>query len=61
MENDKIAATLEQLADLMEFTGANAFRLRAYRNGARVIRAKRRSVRQRSRRAAGIRQGRWPY
>ncbi len=26
------------LADLMEFQGANAFRLRAYRNGARVIR-----------------------
>ena len=29
---------LELLADLMEFQGANAFRLRAYRNGARVIR-----------------------
>lgn len=38
MNNDKIAATLEQLADLLEFTGANPFRLRAYRNGARVIR-----------------------
>ena len=37
MNNDKIAATLSQLADLLEFTGANAFRLRAYRNGARVI------------------------
>ena len=37
MNNDKIAATLNQLADLLEFTGANAFRLRAYRNGARVI------------------------
>ncbi len=38
MDNEKIAATLDQLADLLEFTGANAFRLRAYRNGARVIR-----------------------
>lgn len=38
MENAKIAKTLDQLADLLEFTGANAFRLRAYRNGARVIR-----------------------
>jgi len=37
MTNDKIAQTLHQLADLLEFTGANAFRLRAYRNGARVI------------------------
>ena len=38
MNNDKIAKTLEQLADLLEFTGSNPFRLRAYRNGARVIR-----------------------
>jgi DNA polymerase (family 10) len=38
MDNTKIAKTLDQLADLLEFTGANAFRLRAYRNGARVIR-----------------------
>jgi DNA polymerase (family X) len=38
MDNQKIAAALEQLADLLEFTGANPFRLRAYRNGARVIR-----------------------
>ncbi|MEL7496241.1 MAG: DNA polymerase/3'-5' exonuclease PolX [Planctomycetota bacterium] len=37
MNNEKIAKTLHQLADLLEFTGANAFRLRAYRNGARVI------------------------
>ena len=37
MTNDKIASTLDQLADLLEFTGANAFRLRAYRNGARII------------------------
>ncbi|MCH2182158.1 MAG: DNA polymerase/3'-5' exonuclease PolX [Mariniblastus sp.] len=38
MTNQKIAQTLEMLADLLEFQGANAFRLRAYRNGARVIR-----------------------
>ncbi len=38
MDNEKIAQTLNQLADLMEFQGANAFRLRAYRNGARKIR-----------------------
>ena len=37
MDNQKIANTLAQLADLLEFTGANAFRLRAYRNGARII------------------------
>ena len=38
MDNIKIAKTLDQLADLLEFKGANAFRLRAYRNGARMIR-----------------------
>ena len=37
MNNEKIAETLSQLADLLEFTGANAFRLRAYRNGSRII------------------------
>jgi DNA polymerase (family 10) len=37
MTNDKIASSLDQLADLLEFTGANAFRLRAYRNAARII------------------------
>ena len=37
MENKQLADTLEMLADLLEFQGANAFRLRAYRNGARVI------------------------
>jgi DNA polymerase (family 10) len=38
MNNQKIAATLKQLADLLEFSGANPFRLKAYRNGAQVIR-----------------------
>ncbi|HIA17841.1 MAG TPA: DNA polymerase/3'-5' exonuclease PolX [Planctomycetaceae bacterium] len=33
-----MAAALEQLADLLEFQGANAFRIRAYRNSSRVIR-----------------------
>lgn len=37
MDNEKLAKNLNQLADLLEFTGANAFRLRAYRNGARQI------------------------
>ncbi len=37
MDNEKIAQNLTQLADLLEFTGANAFRLRAYRNGARRV------------------------
>ena len=38
MNNPEIAATLDQLADLLEFQGANAFRIRAYRNSSRVIR-----------------------
>jgi len=38
LSNEKIASRLEQLADLLEFTGANPFRLKAYRNGARIIR-----------------------
>ena len=38
MNNEQIANTLEQLANLLEITGSNPFRLRAYRNGARVIR-----------------------
>lgn len=38
MNNIRIAEKLDQLADLLEFQGANAFRLRAYRNGARVVR-----------------------
>jgi len=36
--NSEIANVLEQLADLLEFQGANAFRIRAYRAGARRIR-----------------------
>lgn len=38
MNNVEIAAVFDQVADLLEFQAANPFRVRAYRNGARVIR-----------------------
>jgi DNA polymerase (family 10) len=38
MTNPQIADVFDQLAELLEFTGANPFRVRAYRNGARAIR-----------------------
>ena len=38
MKNDVIASHFELLADLLEIQGANPFRIRAYRNGARAIR-----------------------
>jgi DNA polymerase (family X) len=37
MDNYEIARTLEEVADMLEITGANFFRVRAYRNAARVI------------------------
>ncbi len=37
MSNAEIAAVLERVADLLEFKGANHFRIRAYRNGARAV------------------------
>ena len=37
MQNADVARLFEELADLMEIQGANAFRLRAYRNAARTI------------------------
>lgn len=37
MNNREIAAVFEQLADLLEFQGANPFRIRSYRSGARKI------------------------
>ncbi|MEZ6032371.1 MAG: DNA polymerase/3'-5' exonuclease PolX [Planctomycetaceae bacterium] len=37
MKNDTIASHFELLADLLEIQGANPFRIRAYRNGARTI------------------------
>jgi len=38
MNNAQIAAALEEIADLLEFQGANPFRTRAYRNSARAVR-----------------------
>jgi DNA polymerase (family 10) len=38
LNNSQIADVLEELADLLEFQGSNAFRIRAYRNAARTIR-----------------------
>lgn len=37
MTNREIAASLDEVADLLEFQGANPFRIRAYRNGARKV------------------------
>jgi DNA polymerase (family X) len=37
MTNQEISAAFEQIADILEFQGANAFRVRAYRNAARVL------------------------
>ena len=39
MTNAEISAVFDQIADLLEFQGANAFRVRAYRNAANAIRA----------------------
>ncbi len=38
MENPEVAQIFEEVADLLEIQGANPFRVRAYRNAARVIR-----------------------
>ena len=38
MKNSQVAEIFERIADLLEFDGANPFRIRAYRNGARTIR-----------------------
>ncbi len=37
MQNSEIARLFDDLADLLEIDGANSFRLRAYRNAARMI------------------------
>jgi DNA polymerase (family X) len=37
MTNAEMAAVFEQIGDLLEFQGANTFRVRAYRNAARTI------------------------
>ncbi len=38
MTNTRIAAVFDEIADILEFQGANSFRVRAYRNAARTIR-----------------------
>ena len=38
MSNPEIADAFDQIADILEFQGANPFRVRAYRNAARTIR-----------------------
>jgi DNA polymerase (family 10) len=38
MHNDEIAQTFDQLADLLEIDEANPFRVRAYRDAARMLR-----------------------
>lgn len=38
MTNSQIADVLDEIADLLEFQAANPFRVRAYRNGARIVR-----------------------
>lgn len=38
MRNEQIAAAFDELADILEFQGANQFRVRAYRNAGRTIR-----------------------
>ena len=37
MTNAEIAGVFEEIADLLEFKGENAFRIRAYRNAARTV------------------------
>jgi len=44
VHNAEIAQTLNKLADLLEIEGANAFRVRAYRNAAHLVESLPRSV-----------------
>ncbi len=44
MHNNDVAELFERLADLLEIEGANPFRVRAYRNAARLIRSLPREV-----------------
>lgn len=37
MNNAQIAAVFDEIADILEFQGANSFRVRAYRNASRTI------------------------
>ena len=38
MENAEVAAVFDEIADILEIRGENAFRIRSYRNAARTIR-----------------------
>jgi DNA polymerase (family 10) len=38
VENPEVAQVFEEIADLLEIQGANPFRVRAYRNAARIVR-----------------------
>lgn len=44
MENIEIADVLEELGDLLEISGSNPFRIRAYRNAVRTVRGLTRSL-----------------
>ena len=44
MQNIEIAAVLDEMGDLLEIQGANPFRVRAYRNAVRTVRALTRSL-----------------
>ncbi len=46
MENIEIGERLEELADLLEISGANPFRIRAYRNAVRTLRGLTRPLRR---------------
>ena len=37
MQNDEIAKVLDEVADMLELSGENFFRVRAYHNAARAI------------------------
>src|SRR5579872_4869912 len=37
MQNDEIAKVLDEIADMLELSGENFFRVRAYRNASRAI------------------------
>jgi DNA polymerase (family 10) len=52
--NADIAAVFDQIADLLEVQGANAFRVRAYRNAARMLGELGRSVREMVARGADL-------
>jgi DNA polymerase (family 10) len=46
VRNADIAAIFEEIADLLEIDGANVFRIRAYRNAARILQELGKDVRQ---------------